>query len=418
MNDSNLIKDSYDSFTELPIGNYYFIRNYVTLCDMIKIEDKKIFFVATSVDRDKLYIFSIFNYNNDKFVERIYSINTKDLYDYSFSLMIRIGLYKQFLVLGSNYKDPSNTDYSSLVFFSYPNTTEAFFNITDYLTLSNSIKIYNLMPELKGEYIMENNLFGYIYSGIQIITNCIDLENIYLADLDNKKINDNFYLSMNNKIKLYIPKNDIYEPFTCRFKYAVVVTEPEYSEYNKYPIDVIDSGTNQNEENFFDDNKRRYVGRYSFYNLTLDKKLTENCDIECEICNYFNTAECITDCNSTSFFNSICVDITKNNAVLIDQMKKKKKNDIQNEILDPLLDDIINEKKDFIVRTDEVVYQLTSTVNQKKNNNNLSTINLGTCESKLKTTYHIDENKALIIFKVDYLKPNSLIPIIQIINQN
>ena len=93
---------------------------------------------------------------------------------------------------------------------------------------------------------------------------------------------------MNNKIKLYIPKNDIYEPFTCRFKYAVVVTEPEYSEYNQYPIDVIYSGTNQNEEDFFDDNKRRYVGRYSFYNLTLDKQLTENCDIECEICNYFS----------------------------------------------------------------------------------------------------------------------------------
>ena len=193
MSDTNLIKDSYDSFIELPIGNYYFSRKYVTLCDMIKIEDKKIFFVATSVDRDKLYIFSIFNYNNDKFVERIYSINTKDLYDYSFSLMIKIALYKQFLVLGSSYKDPSNTDYSSLVFFSYPNTTEVLLDISNYLSLDNKIKIYNLTLELKGEYLMENNLFGYIYSGIQIISNCIDLENIYLADLENNKKNDNFF---------------------------------------------------------------------------------------------------------------------------------------------------------------------------------------------------------------------------------
>ena len=147
LSDTNLIKDSYDSFNELPISSYNFTRKYVTLYDMIKIEDKKIFFVATTFDRDKLYIFSIFNYYRDKFVERIYSINTKDLYDYTFSLMIKITLYKHFLVLGSNYKDPTGTDYSSLIFFSYPNTTDAFFNITDYLTLSNSIKIYNLMPD-------------------------------------------------------------------------------------------------------------------------------------------------------------------------------------------------------------------------------------------------------------------------------
>ena len=34
---------------------------------------------------------------------------------------------------------------------------------------------------------MENNLFGYIYSGIQIIENCNN-SYVYLADLNNSKV--------------------------------------------------------------------------------------------------------------------------------------------------------------------------------------------------------------------------------------
>ncbi len=366
--DSNSITNSYDSITELAIGNYYLKTEYITLLDMIKIEDKKIYFVAVSVDNNTLYIVSIFNYYNENFVKRIYSIKAKDFYDYNFSRNLRITMYKQFLVLGSNYRDLStSTDYSSLIFFSYPNTTEALLDISNYLSLDNKIKINNLTLELKGEYIMENNLFGYIYSGIQIITNCIDLENIYLADLENNKINDNFFLSKDNIIKLYIPKNDIYEPFTCKFKYAIVVTEPEYSEYNKYPIEFLDTGVGQKEKNFFDNNKKRYIGRYSFYYLKLKEKLTEKCDIYCELCLYHNIDECITekDCNTTNFFQSIC-GIRKNSVFKKDKMINNIENDIQNKMLNPLLDEIINEKKDFIVKTDDVIYQLTSTANQKK----------------------------------------------------
>ena len=73
---------------------------------------------------------------------------------------------------------------------------------------------------------MENNIFGYIYFGIKIFENCKDLENIYLSDLNGEKIEDEFLLAEKEKIKIIIPKNNIYEPFNCKFKYAVVVTKP------------------------------------------------------------------------------------------------------------------------------------------------------------------------------------------------
>ena len=140
---------------------------------------------------------------------------------------------------------------------------------------------------------MENNIFGYIYSGIQIIENCDELKDIYLANLYNEKIYENYFLPQKEKVKLIIPKNDVYEPFTCKIKYAVVVTEPEYSEYNKYPIRINNIGESDNEEDFF--YKKNYIGKYSFYNIILKDKLTEiNCENNnCDLCYYNNKTKCV-----------------------------------------------------------------------------------------------------------------------------
>ena len=426
INKTNTISNTYNTFSVLKIDNYYFNKEYVSMCDMIKIEDKKLYFVGVSIDKNILYIIFIMNYYNENFIQRIYSINSKNLYNYQFSYSLKITLYKKFLVLGSSFSKEL-VSYSSLMIFSYPNTTNASLDIHYYLSNNKNIKIYNLTLELNGEYIMENNIFGYIYSGFQIINNCIKLEDIYLANLDDKKIDDDYFIPKNKKIKLYIPKNDIYEPFTCQIKYAVVVTEPEYSEYNKYPTEIIDTGVDEKENIFFDNNKNNYIGRYSFYNLTLKYKLTEICKNNCELCYYYNNSKCITcqyinknnnecleECNSTNFFNNICRLNNNSIELMKDEMTNNIQNDLENGLMDPLIDNVINKKKeDLIIKEDDVVYQITSTENQNNNkNNSVSTIILGECENILKRIYKIDENKALLIFKIEYYKIDSLIPII------
>ena len=56
---------------------------------------------------------------------------------------------------------------------------------------------------------------------------------------------------------------------------------------------------------------------------------------------------------------------------------------------------------------------MTTSDNQKNNTNkNISSINIGTCETKLKTIYGIGQSMPLIIFKLDYFSPDTLIPII------
>ncbi len=70
--------------------------------------------------------------------------------------------------------------------------------------------------------------------------------------------------------------------------------------------------------------------------------------------------------------------------------------------LDKLLINVTN-GEDLIATDKNTIYQITTSENQKNNKyTNISTINLGTCEDKLKDIYGINKNLSLLIFKVDY----------------
>ena len=56
---------------------------------------------------------------------------------------------------------------------------------------------------------------------------------------------------------------------------------------------------------------------------------------------------------------------------------------------------------------------MTTSDSQKNNTNkNISTLDLGDCEKELKTQYGINGSLPLIIFKIDYYSPDTLIPIV------
>ena len=95
-----------------------------------------------------------------------------------------------------------------------------------------------------------------------------------------------------------------------------------------------------------------------------------------------------------------------------DQINKIQKA-IQEGILDSVLKNITENKEDFIEKVDDMVYQITTSENQKMiSNRNISSVNLGECENILKKVYNINESLPLIIFKVDYYLEDILIPII------
>ena len=413
-----------DHFKQIKIDNYYFSRELLTLSDMIKIEDKKFYFVGVSNNKDIFYIISLYNYYEENFEIKIYSINTQNLYNFIFSRVLKLTIYKNFLVLGAfNSIESKENGYSSLIIFSYPNTTDANLELSDYLFKNNKMKIYNLTFELNAQLTIENNIFGYTYSGIQIIENCKGLKNIYLSNLDNEKINDDYFLPKGQNIKLIIPKSDIYNPFTCQFKYASVLSEPDFEEFQKYPIEILDNGKY---ENYFQ--KKYYIGRNSLYKIYLENKLTQiNCDDNCELCyfsdkrkclscHYINNEnkECLASCDSNDFFNKKCV-INNNNEYVKDEVIENIKNGIESGEMNSLIkENLINgDKKDILISDKDTIYQITTTTNQNNNKyNNISSILFGECDNILKTKYNINKNLPLIILKIDYFKEGSLIPIV------
>ena len=67
------------------------------------------------------------------------------------------------------YNGKENIKYSGFMILGYPNSTDEAFEIEKYLIIHNNITINNIIFDLNKYIKIENNIFGYIYYGIQII---------------------------------------------------------------------------------------------------------------------------------------------------------------------------------------------------------------------------------------------------------
>ena len=107
----------------------------------------------------------------------------------------------------------------------------------------------------------------------------------------------------------------------------------------------------------------------------------------------------LTENNFNNIFNN------KNNIMEADDITLNIRNGLLNGNFDSLLLDVIEEKNDLLYIDNNIIYQITSTDNQKYNKyNNISIINLCECENKLKSYYNIKEDEPLLIFKLIFIK--------------
>ena len=123
------------------------------------------------------------------------------------------------------------------------------------------------------------------------------------------------------------------------------------------------------------------------------------------------TNECVEKCNASDFLNLKCIE-NNPNINLMDDSIKSLRNAIINHNLDLLLENItIENGKDLLVEEPQIKYQITSSSNQNnKEYNSISTIKLGKCEKELKLFYNISEDESLLIFKIDKYYDGVLTP--------
>jgi len=137
---------------------------------------------------------------------------------------------------------------------------------------------------------------------------------------------------------------------------------------------------------------------------------TKECLSECH--KYINYNLCFPNCFSYDFLTKQCTTSYINKEIR-DELINQIINDISEGILDTLIDSSIYEKKEeLIIQEKDIVYQLTSS-NIQNDYDNISYIDLGECEKKLKKQKNISDNSSILIFKIDYTIPGFYIPIVQ-----
>ena len=303
--EDNEIKD-WENLNIISIKSYNFSTNF-NLNDIIKLSNNYIYFASVSTDKEILYIvmLNIFD-NQSKIKIRYYIIRIFGIYQYKFYSEFRLNNYKQFITLTSSYCNQSiceddNVYYSSLIIFSYPNSTDYSKNIIDELFEKNEILdnlIFNL--SLRNNVIIENNIFGYIYSTIKIksIENC-DTINL-ISSSKKSEITINYTLENDEDINVTFNNNDF---FNCTVKYIYEVTEADYRIFEEYAENK-DTENGDDNEQIFNEQKAIYSGRLSYYNLYLKDILTIDCTDNCLLCYDYSKKECIV-CNNNYTINNI-----------------------------------------------------------------------------------------------------------------
>ena len=164
---------------------------------------------------------------------------------------------------------------------------------------------------------------------------------------------------------------------------------------------------------YFDESNNYYCSEAcpEKYKLINEKnKCVDKCDNDDtyiyeynNIC-YKNPEEIIKEKISSFIQEFLILNDTRNNGNIDFDIQDKVQEHIKSVIKNELDTNILNDGNDIEVNVGSVNYTMTSTTNQKNNkNNDVSTIDLGECENKLKGIYNISLNDSLYIFKVDLI---------------
>ena len=278
----------FSSITEINLNiNGKYFNSYSLLNDMIKISDNKIAYIAASNSKEQLIIALLNNIDNSGLIIRYYYLEIFTSYTFKFFKDMKAYLYNnKFISFAFSFCRVSQCEskedyhYTGFMIFNYPNGTDSFLNLTEYLFNNNNLD--NLEIDLRENFRIENNIFGLIYSKTKIekFNNCDNIEFILSTD-ENKFIIANSDLENDEKIIIKLKE---YKALNCVINYKYKVTEPDYSTFNSYTIGIDNSYGD--DSNIFDDQKSLYEGKLINYIITLDEDLdnTQCSDPNCEFC--------------------------------------------------------------------------------------------------------------------------------------
>jgi len=274
-------------------------------------------------------------------------------------------------------------EYNNICYKRCPDKTYEIINSNDKLC-------YNETPE--GYYLDSKNLI--FKKCFDTCKTCYEEGNELNNNCKECKDNYTFYINLMNIKNCYETCN--YYHYFNESNYFLCTENFECPlEYNKLIKDknkCIDNCTNDN------------IYKYDYNNTCYKKCPNGTKDIE-------NSYICYEYYEHTKIETTIINEINSSYTYRIRDERDEDIEQYRNEFVSNF--NISENQEDIITSKDNVTYQMTTSDSQKNNSNkNISSIDLGDCEDKLKEVYKINASLPLIIFKVDYYSTDTLIPII------
>ena len=285
------------------------------------------------------------------------------------------------------------------------------FNTSSIIVMNNMFKNCSklISLDLSNFIIKSGTNMNNIFNGCNpYLIYCIN--NYTSKNIISKLESNNYKYSNCSDICFYKYKKIILDTKECVFN----CTDNYNFDYNNICYSACPIGTHNISNNICkkDNDKNNIYDKittniYNEYNISTYIPLEMDNYIEIYQKDHLNTIN-----NYIEYFNNI---IKINNSNNEDNKIINLENELINNNLDIFIENIIiKENKDIIIKEANIIYQLISSDNQKENNdNNISKINLGECENKLRIYYNISNNIALIILKIDKFEEGLLIPIIE-----
>ena len=244
-----------------------------------------------------IYIFSIFNQDRNINIRR-YTINFQ-LYNKQCNDDVRGYTLGSFFGIILGLTEDYNIYKSTATFFTF-----GYVNVTEQENIDTTLKYNNTNSKIIiKNYIneIENNLFGYIFKGVKIISLPNEGDSGYfINNINNKKIELNDIISRESELIFILSnyfKNGVYS-----IQFAGIVEEPEYETMNQFADEIISYPENQSD----------YISEKQFYkpNILMGKKIKykfslSNCYDSCSICSELseddNNHKCI-NCKEGFYF--------------------------------------------------------------------------------------------------------------------
>ena len=139
------------------------------------------------------------------------------------------------------------------------------------------------------------------------------------------------------------------------------------------------------------------------------------CEVKCPFENPYElieTQNCVNNCTIKERGSGLCkINFISNEEKNNKEIEEKVVESIKEELTNSFDTSDVDGGKDIVIEQKDSTVTITTTENQKnEQSSNLTTIDLGECETKLKDEYHIPKNKSLYILKIDVKQKGLKIP--------